>query len=140
MMNTSFGSLVQQQRQVRDQLLRQHVAAIRGVGLAVDRERRRAGQLLHRHRRRRALLVIEQLAGLELRFEIEILRHVRRVHVDAGRQQLAIPGRAASTTRTAAIAAVTSAGDARQCRSARPSRISATVQAIRQPLTIHSVG
>jgi hypothetical protein len=38
---------VKEQRQVRHQLLRQHVAAVRRVGLAVHRQRRRAGEPLH---------------------------------------------------------------------------------------------
>ena len=92
MMATSRGLLVHQQRQVRHQLLREHVAAVRGVHLAVHRERRGAGQPLHRDRGRRALAVVEHRPGLELRGEVEVLRHERRVHVRPARQQLAIPG------------------------------------------------
>ena len=52
---------------MRDELLREHVAAIRGVGLAVDGERGRAGERLHRDRRRGALLVVAQRPGLQQR-------------------------------------------------------------------------
>ena len=100
--------LVQQQRQVRDELLREHVAAVRRVGLAVDRQRRRAGQPLDRHGRRRAFAVVEQRARLEQRLEIEVLRHERRIHVDAAREQLAVPRRADARAGTAAAAAATS--------------------------------
>ena len=56
---------VQQQRHVREQALRQHVAGVRGVDLAVDGERRGAGRLADRHRGRGAFLVVEQVAGGE---------------------------------------------------------------------------
>ena len=42
MMASASAVRVKQQRQVREQLLRQHVAAVRRVDLAVDRERARA--------------------------------------------------------------------------------------------------
>ena len=48
---------VQQQRQVREQALRQHVARVRRVDLAVDREHPRARRAADGHRRGGALLV-----------------------------------------------------------------------------------
>ena len=86
--------VVQQQRQVRHHLLRQHVAAVRRVDLAVDRERRGAGQLLHRHGRGGAFAVIEKRSRLQQRAQIEILGNIRRVHVNAAGQQRSIPRRA----------------------------------------------
>jgi hypothetical protein len=52
--------VVQQQRHVREEPLRQHVAAIRRVHLSVDRECGNAGQAADGHRGSRAFAVIEQ--------------------------------------------------------------------------------
>ena len=89
-----FRVVVQEQRQVRHQLLGEHVASVGGVRLAIDRQRRGAGQFLHRHCGRGPLAVVEQRARLQLRCQIEVGRHIRRIHVDAAGQQLSIPGRA----------------------------------------------
>ena len=85
--------VVHEQRQMGDELLRQHVAAIRRVRLAVNRQRRRAGEPLDRYGRRGAFPVIQERAGLEQRFQIEILRHERRIQVGAAGEEFAIPRR-----------------------------------------------
>ena len=83
--------LVEEQRQVRDQFLRQHVATVRRVHLAVDGERQRSGEPLDRDRGSCPLAVVEQRAGLELSLQIKILRHVWRVEIRAAREERAIP-------------------------------------------------
>ncbi len=83
---------MEQQRQVREHALRQHVAAVRRVDLAVDRERDGAGQLSHRDRARRSLPIRQQLACRQCRREVRSA-HGRRVLVGAARQQRSIPWR-----------------------------------------------
>ncbi len=93
-MATSRGASCSSSGRCATSALREHVAAVRGVGLAVHRERGRAGERLDRHRGRRAFLVVEQRAGLEQRVEVEVLGHERRIEIGAAGQQLAIPRRA----------------------------------------------
>ena len=62
MMATPARTRVQHQWQVRQELLRLHVACVRGVDLPVDRERQRAGQPPHRHRPSGAVAVIQERA------------------------------------------------------------------------------
>ena len=54
---------MQQQRHMREQALRQHVAGVGRVDLAVDGQRDGAGQAADRHRAGRALAIRQQLAG-----------------------------------------------------------------------------
>ena len=86
------GGSVQQQREVREKPLRQHVAAVRGVHLAVDRERKRAGHAAHRNGAGRALRVVEQRARFEAGLEIEAPK-VGGVLVGATREQGSVPRR-----------------------------------------------
>ena len=78
---------MQQQGDVGEQLLRQHVSAVRRVDLPVDRERGDAGRPPDRHRRGRAVAVIEERAGRERRFEIRRLDVRCRLPVVSLRQE-----------------------------------------------------
>ncbi len=90
--NADFARVaVEQERQVRDQLLREHVAAVRGIDLPVDSQRNGPGQTLHGNRGRSAFLVIKDGSRLQECLEVEILRDIRRIQVDAAREQCAIP-------------------------------------------------
>ena len=82
---------MQEQRHVCHQLLREHVAAIRGVGLSVHSQGRRTGESLDGHRRWCAVLVVQQCARLELRFEVEILGYVGGIQIHTACQKLAVP-------------------------------------------------
>ena len=66
MMPTSRGFSCSSSGRCATSLLRQHVAAVRRVHLAVDGERGRSGEPLDRDRGRCALAVVEQRAGFEL--------------------------------------------------------------------------
>ncbi len=60
---------MQQQRHMREQALRQHVAGVRRVDLAVDRQGDGAGQAADRHGAGRALAIRQQLSGRQRRLE-----------------------------------------------------------------------
>ena len=85
------GVAVQQHGQQPEQPLRQHVAAVRGVHLAVDRQRPRARQRADADRRRGAFLVELETPGAQHCGEVRRLQ-VRRVLVGAAREELAVPG------------------------------------------------
>ena len=70
MIATRFGFGMEQQRHVREQPLRQHVAGVRRVDLAVDGQRDGAGQPADGDRAGRSLAIRQQLAGGQRRLEI----------------------------------------------------------------------
>ena len=82
---------MEQQWQVREHLLREHVARCRGVDLAVDRERALTGERFHRDRARSALAVIEERSGCECGTAIDARGHEARIQIAAGGQPLAVP-------------------------------------------------
>ncbi len=82
---------MQQEGQVGQQLLRQHVPGRGGVYFPVDRQREFAGQTLDRDRGRRSVAVVDQRPGFERGFKVETLRHGRRVLVRAAGEQPPIP-------------------------------------------------
>ena len=84
---------VQEERQVRERLLRQHVAAGRRVDLAVDGERQVAGEPLDGHDAGRTFAVVQQRSGFQRGRQVEALRDVACVLVSSARQQRAIPAR-----------------------------------------------
>ena len=85
--------VVQQQRQVCQELLRQHVAPVRGIHFSIDGQRCRSREPLHGNGRRRAVAIVQERPRLQLRVEIEIFRNVWRVQVSAAREKRPIPGR-----------------------------------------------
>ncbi len=83
---------VQQERQVREEALRQHVARVRRVDLAVDREHPRACRAADGHRRGGALLVVLERAGRERGLNVGHAQ-IRRVFVRAAREERLVPAR-----------------------------------------------
>ena len=83
---------MQEQRHVREQALRQHVARIAGVDLAVDGERRRSGEPADRDGTGRSLAVVEELSGSQRRRQIRRAER-RGVLIGAAREQQLIPRR-----------------------------------------------
>jgi hypothetical protein len=86
---------MQQQRQVREQLLREHVGTGRRIHLAVDGERQRSGQSPHRHCGRRTVPVVQQVSCGQSGFAIDLRSNEGRVLVDTAGEQGAVPGRTA---------------------------------------------
>jgi len=82
---------MEQQGQVCEQLLREHVGARRGVDLAVDRERTVSSERFHRDRARGALAVVQERSGGERGTAINAGRHEARIEIPAGGQPLTIP-------------------------------------------------
>ena len=83
---------VEEHGQQAEQALREHVAAVRRIDLAVDGERRGTGQPTDADGRGCAFLVVLEHAGAQHRVEI-VRREVGRVFVRAAREKLAVPGR-----------------------------------------------
>ena len=72
--------------------LREHVAAIRRVDLAVDRERRDAREAPDADRRRCSFPVVLEQTGFERRVRVAFFQ-IRRVLVGAAGEQFAVPRR-----------------------------------------------
>ena len=75
---------------MRQELLRQHVARVRGIDLAVDRHRARSRHFSHRHGARGSFTVVQEASSLETGLEVAG-RQRRRVAVCAVREACPIP-------------------------------------------------
>ncbi len=84
------GGAVDEQRHVRQQLLRQHVAAVRRVHLAINRKRADSRQAPNRYRPGGPIVVVEQASSPQRPVEVE-RPEVRCVLVRAARHQCRIP-------------------------------------------------
>ena len=86
------GLRMQQQRQMAQKLLREHVSAVRRVHLALDCQGECSGEPSHRNRRGCTLFVVKQFPRLQARCEIQIeIADVGAVLVAAAGEQIQVP-------------------------------------------------